>query len=322
VQEERQRVADERERYLALNDRVFALYGEGRLAEALDVVDEESEALPGWRSRTSYWRACLLGALGRPDESLATLRSGVDAGLWWRPDWLTTDHDLEPLWDLPDFAEIVSGSERRQAAANAGRPERPEVHVFRPAGEPRGLLVALHMYGVTADESAPYWRSATDDGLLVAVPESTWIQADGRPCWDEDEAARRDVALAVEEARAAAPGVDDLILAGASQGGMRAIEMTLRGEPGNARAVIGVVAGLADLDLLEETARSAARRGVRGWLLTGDRDAAQQAVELLHAQLRDAGLDCRIDVIPGLGHTFPRDFGERLKATLPFLLGD
>jgi hypothetical protein len=82
------------------------------------------------------------------------------------------------------------------------------------------------------------------------------------------------------------------------------------------------VAGLADLDLLEETARPAARRGVRGWLITGDRDAAQQAVELLHAQLLDAGLECRIDVIPGLGHTFPDDFGERLKAALPFLLGD
>jgi dienelactone hydrolase len=321
VQEERQRVADERERFLALNDRVFALYGEGRLAEALHVVDEESDGLPRWRSRTTYWRACLLGALGRPDESLAALRSGLDAGLWWRPDWLTTDQDLEPLWDLSDFAEIVSSSERRQAAANTGRPERPEVRIFPPAGEPRGLLVALHMYGVTADESASYWRAATEEGLAVAVPESTRIQADGLPCWDDEEAVRRDVALAIEEARTLTPGADDLILAGASQGGMRAIEMTLRGEPGNARAFIGVVAGLADLDLLEETARAAARRGVRGWLLTGDRDAAQQAVELLHAQLRDAGLDCRIDVIPGLGHTFPQDFGVRLKAALPFLAG-
>jgi predicted esterase len=321
VQEERQRVADERERYLALNDRVFALYGEGRLAEALDAVDEESAALPGWRSRTTYWRASLLSSLGRPDESLAALRSGLDAGLWWRPDWLTTDHDLEPLWDLPDFAEIVSRSERRQAAANAGGPERPEVRVFPTAGEARGLLVALHMYGVTADESAPYWRPATEQGLTVAIAESTWIQADGRPCWDDDEAARRDVALAVEEARAVASG-GDLILAGASQGGMRAIEMTLRGEAGNARAFIGVVAGLADLDLLEETGRAAARRGVRGWLLTGDRDAAQQAVELLHAQLNGAGLSCRLDVIPGLGHTFPHDFGDRLKAALPFLLGE
>jgi predicted esterase len=321
VQEERQRVADERERYLALNDRVFALYGEGRLAEALDAVEEGSEALPGWRSRTTYWRACLLSAIGRPDDSLAALRSGLDAGLWWRPDWLTTDQDLEPLWDLPDFAEIVSSSEQRQAAANTGRPERPEVRVFPPAGEPRGLLVALHMYGVTAEESAPNWRPATEEGLAVAVPDSTRIQGDGRPCWDDDEAARRDVALAVEEARASAPRFDDLILAGASQGGMRAIEMTLRGEPGNARAFIGVVAGLADLDLLEETAKDAASRGVRGWLLTGDRDAAQQAVELLHAQLTGAGLACRIDVIPGLGHTFPQDFGERLRSALPFLLG-
>lgn len=322
MQEERERIADERERFLAVNDRVFALYGEGRLPEALAVVEETSAELPGWRSRTIYWRACLLSLLGRPDEAMAALRSGLDAGLWWRPDWLTTDQDLEPLWDLPEFAEIVSASERGQAAANSGRSERPEIRMFRPSGEPRGLLVALHMYGVTAGESAPHWQPATEEGFVVAVPESTTAQADGRPCWDDDETASRDVAWAIEEARAQAPGVDDLILAGASQGGMRAIEMALRGEPGNARAFIGVVAGLADLDLLEQTAEAAARRGVRGWLLTGDHDAAQQAVELLHAQLSGAGIACRLDVIPGLGHTFPQDFEDRLKAALPFLLED
>lgn len=317
---ETDRVADEHERFLALNDQVFALYGEGRFAEALHVVEETAPTLPGWRSRTIYWRASLLSLVGRPEEAIEALRRGIDTGLWWRPDWLTTDQDLEPLWDLPGFAEVVSASELRQISGNAGRRERPEVHVLSPVGYPRGVLVALPMYGATAEESAPRWRPATEEGVVVAVAESTTIQADGMPCWDDDQAAHRDVKLAVEEARAVAPGVEDLVLAGASQGGMRAIEMTLRGEPG-ARAFIGVVAGLADPDLLEETAEGAARRGVRGWLLTGDRDAARQAVELLHVQLRDAGMDCRLDVIPGLGHTFPGDFEYRLRKALPFLLG-
>jgi dienelactone hydrolase len=318
---EANRVADEHERFLALNDRVFDLYGEGRLAEALDVVEETAQTLPGWRSRTIYWQAVLLSLVGRPKEAIEALRRGIDTGLWWRPDWLTTDQDLEPLWDLPEFAEIVSASEVRQTAANAVRRERPEVLVAAPVGQPRGVLVALPMYGATAEESAPHWRPASAEGLVVAVAESTTIQADGKPCWDDDRAAYRDVQLAVEEARAVAPGVGDLVLVGASQGGMRAIEMTLRGEPVNARAFIGVVAALADPDLLEETAEAAAKRGVRGWLLTGDRDAAQQAVELLHVQLRDAGMDCRLDVIPGLGHTFPGDFEDRLRKALPFLLG-
>ena len=317
---EADRVADERERFLALNDRVFDLYGEGRLAEALHVVEEAAETLPGWRSRTIYWEACLLSLVGRPKEAIEVLQRGIDAGLWWRPDWLTTDQDLEPLWDLPEFSEIVSASELRQIAANTRRRERPEVLVSSPMGHPRGVLVALPMYGVTAEESAPRWRPATEEGLVVAVAESTTIQADGKPCWDDDQAANRDVQLAVEETRSMAPGVHDLVLAGASQGGMRAIEMTLRGDPG-ARAFIGVVAALADPDLLEETAEAAAKRGVRGWLLTGDRDAARQAVELLHVQLRDAGMDCRLDVIPGLGHTFPGDFEDRLRKALPFLLG-
>jgi predicted esterase len=316
-------VPDERERFLALNDRVFALYGDGHLADALAAVEQEEASLPGWRSRTTYWRACLVAQLGGPEEALSVLRTGLDEGLWWRPDWLTTDEDLERLWDLPAFAEVVAESERRQQEANAGQPDRPRMLLFPPRGRPRGVLVALHMYGEPAEEAAPRWSSATDHGLAVCVPESTRVQAEGRPCWDDDMAATRDVTLAIEEAVAAHPEPREgaLVLAGASQGGMRAIELALLGEPVPARAFIGVVAGLADPDLVEGRAWEAAEHGLRGWLITGDRDAARQAVEVLHAQLSQAGLDCRLDHVPGLGHRFPDDFEERLGAMLPRLLG-
>jgi acetyl esterase/lipase len=318
--ERRDLEVEERERFLALSDRVYALYGEGRLAEALALVEGSEPKVPGWRSRTVYWKACLLSALGRPAEAMAALRKGLEAGLWWRPDWLTTDHDLEPLWDEAGYGEIIEESERRQLAANASRPERPEVLLFAPQAPPRGLVVALHMYGVTAAESAPYWRPATELGFALALPESTRIQAEGRPCWDDDDAAPGAVGAAVEEARVRYPFEGPVILGGASQGGMRAVEMALRGKPVEARAFIGVVAAVADPDLMEDTARDAADRGVRGWLITGDSDAARQGVELLHAQLSAAGVECRLDVIPGLGHTFPGDFGRHLADVLPWLL--
>jgi predicted esterase len=315
-----QPAAAERERYLALNDRVFALYGDERFSEALALVEEAEASLPGWRSRTGYWRACLQCLVGRPDDALETLQDGLRAGVWWRPDWLVTEHDLEPLWNRPGFQEVVAESERRQEAAGAGRPKRPKVLLFPPSGYPRGLLVALHMYGATAEESAPQWSPATEDGFLVCVPESTVVQADGHPCWDDDLAASRDVALAVEEAsgsRSVADGT--VILAGASQGGMRAVEMALRGRPVSATGFIGVAAGLADPDLVEQAGPGAAHRGLRGWLLTGTRDAARQAVETLHAQLGEEGIPCRLDVLPEQGHTFPPDFPDRLRAVLPSL---
>ena len=314
--------AAERERYLALNDRVFALYGEERFSEALALVEDDEAFLPGWRSRTAYWKACLQSLVGRPDDALETLQVGLAAGLWWRPDWLVTEHDLEPLWNRRGFQQVVAESERRQAAANAGRPKRPRVLLLPPSGRPRGLLVALHMYGATAEESAPQWSPATEDGFLVCVPESTVVQADGHPCWDDDLVASRDVALAVEEAMESQPiGEALVILAGASQGGMRAVEMTLRGRPVPARGFIGVVAGLADPDLVEQAGPAAARRGVRGWLLTGTVDAARQAVETLHAQLGEQEIPCRLDVLPDHGHTFPPDFPDRLRAALPSLTG-
>jgi predicted esterase len=314
-------VPDERERFLALNDRVFALYGDGRLAEALAAVDQEEPSLPGWRSRTTYWRACLISQLDSPEGALGVLRKGLDEGLWWRPDWLTTDEDLERLWDLPEFAEVVAESERRQQAANAGQPDRPRVLLFPPPGQPRGLLVALHMYGESADEAAPRWTSAREQGLAVCVPESTRVGAEGRPCWDDEMAAARDITLAIEEARSAHPVPDEaMILAGASQGGMRAIELALLGEPEPARAFIGVVAAMADPDLVEGKGREAADRGLRGWLVTGDRDAARQAVEVLHAQLSQAGVDCRLDHVPDLGHRYPDDLEDRMRTILPWLL--
>ena len=312
---------EERERFVALNDDVFALYGEGRLAEALETVEASEPLLPRWRSRTLYWRACLLAQLGRPEEALATLKDGLADGLWWRPDWLTTDHDLERLWDLPGFDEVVMESEHRQVKANAAQPDRPHMLVLPPTGQPRGALVALHMYGATPEESAPWWRAATELGLVVCLPRSTRVQAEGHPCWDDDMAAARDVAVAVETAMSAHPVPGgSLILAGASQGGVRAIEMALLGEP-PAGAFIGIVAGVADPDLLEGHVDEAVARGLRGWLLTGERDAARQAVELLHHQLTEAGMECRLDVVPGLGHAFPEDFPQRLRAALRSLLG-
>jgi predicted esterase len=312
---------EEHDRFLALNDRVFALYGDGRFGEALALVEEVEPSLPGWRSRTTYWRACLECVVGRPDAALGALQWGLEAGLWWRPDWLVTDHDLEPLWNRAGFKEVVAESERRQQAANARRPERPEVLLFPPSGEPRGLLVALHMYGTTAERSAPFWRPAAGAGFVVCLPESTTVQADGLPCWDDDTAADRDVALGIEEAlRAHELAGRPVVIAGASQGGVRAAEMALRGRPIAASGVIGVVAGLADPDLIEGSAAAASGRGLRAWLLTGEQDAARQAVETFHAQLTGHGIPCRLDVVKGLGHTFPRDFEDRLRAVLPSLV--
>jgi predicted esterase len=329
VGEERERAApagrapsaEEHDRFLALNDRVFALYGDGRFGEALALVEEAEPSLPGWRSRTTYWRACLECVLGRPDAALGALQWGLEGGVWWRPDWLVTDHDLEPLWNRAGFKEVVAESERRQQAANADRPRRPKVLLFPSRGEPRGLLVALHMYGATADRSAPLWRPAADAGFVVCLPESTTVQADGLPCWDDDVATDRDVALGIEEAMQAHEVTGrPVVLAGASQGGVRAAEMALRGRPVAAGAFIGIVAGLADPDLIEGTAEAASERGLRAWLLTGERDAARQGVETFHAQLSGYGIPCRLDVVEDLGHTFPNDFEDRLRAVLPALV--
>jgi hypothetical protein len=68
--------------------------------------------------------------------------------------------------------------------------------------------------------------------------------------------------------------------------------------------------------------RTAARRGVRGCLITGSRDPTSQPILALHRVLTEQGLSCRLDDAVSLGHEYSQDSGDRLEAALPFLLGD
>jgi predicted esterase len=100
--------------------------------------------LPAWRADLAHLSACLLAADGRPAEALAELRAAYAEGAWWHRRILLDDDDLAVLRDEPEFTDLARRSHARALAAGA-HPLPPLVH--RPAGPPRGLLVALHGAG-------------------------------------------------------------------------------------------------------------------------------------------------------------------------------
>jgi predicted esterase len=137
----------------------------------------------------------------------------------------------------------------------------------------------------------------------VAVPESAVHDAAGAPCWDDDDLAERDACIALDEAQRAHPfGDSHVVLAGASQGAAQAT------------GFIGVV-GATPLDKLGTA------DGVRGWLIAGEDDVVvRRGQEALHAELVRRGIDCRLEVVPGLGHWYPVAFATRLARTLDFVM--
>ena len=298
---------------------VLALYEQGRYREALEVVRREAPRFRDRPARMSYWEACLLCRTGSPDEAAEVLRRGSERGLWWS-DFIWEDPDLEPILDRPEIAEIRRDSGRRRLDALASRPVLPRLLVLPPNEPPRAMAIALHMYGAGPEATAEHWRGMTEAGIAVVLPESTQTGMDGTPAWDDRKRTERDVGHAAADGSRIVGGGDmPLILAGASQGGRRAIEMAMAGIPVEPVAFIGIVASAPEAG--SETAiRAAAARGLRGWLVTGDRDPTRQGLLTLHRELTSQGMACRLDDIPGLGHEYPRDLAERCVSALDFLL--
>lgn len=304
-----------------LQERVFALYVDQRFGEIRELLDGAVERFPRWRSRITYWQACVDSLLGNPELAVERLRRGAEAGMSWSDTSLHTDPDLAAARGQPGYEDMLGEVRKATERANADRPERPEVLLFAPEGEPvRGLLIGLHMYARSAAASAPYWRPAIEMGLVVVVPESTQVGGDGEPAWAHAAVTARDVRLAREEALQRYPeAAAATVIGGASQGGGRAATIALTGKPFACQGLVAVVSAYPELSDLPATARGAAARGLRASLLTGDRDTTRDQVEHLYADLLAAGVRTELEVVPSLGHEFPDDFPEHLRRAIGFI---
>lgn len=160
-----------------------------------------------------------------------------------------------------------------------------------------------------------------DQGLLVAIPRSSQQLGMDSFGWDDRERTARDITeahdrlCAMEQFDAARA-----IVAGASQGGAMALDMALSGTLVPARGFIVVVPAIHDLDALVSDVESAVQRGVRGWVVTGERDYGRDPAVPLGQRLNDLGVPRHVEVVPGLGHDFPNDFADRLPSALNYAL--
>jgi len=308
--------------FQSLQRSVFALHQQGKFREALEVALLATEKFPDRSVDTSYWLACLYSRLGELDMALRALEAAMEHGLWWSEQVLLNDLDLQPLHDCEGFKAILAECRRLKRAAQAEA--KPKLLVFTPEDytprQARPLLIALHWRGSSAQDFAPYWKTALSLGFIIGVPQSSQLFAKDKFCWDDDEQAEREVAEAYSQLRNSyAVDPDQVILAGASQGGALAIMLALKGAI-PCRGFIAVIPAFREVEAFIPWAGEAASRGLRGWMLTGENDVRLPKVERLQAELVRKGLVCELVVEMGLGHDFPSDFGAKLPSAVSFIL--
>jgi len=305
--------------FLQLQQQVFALYGEKKYAQALEVIQQALPQTPDYAARLTNWQACLLCLQGQPDQALKVLQDGLEQGLWFSRNRLTSDPDLAPIQQRLEFAAVVEESERRKQVAQAQI--QPKLRVFAPKyfDEQTPLLMAFHMRWSNLEETFPHWLSAVDRGVFLAVLQSSQLEGPNEYCWD-------DFAQTEQEAKSAFAVLqtqhlfnpDYIVLGGASQGAGLALRLALsRSIP--AKGFIAVV-GAPNPEAFLPHLESAVQKGLKGTFMTGDRDRARPHIESVYGELHSRGLECRLEVIPNLGHDYPVDMPERLERALGFIM--
>jgi predicted esterase len=303
--------------FAAVRRQVLELHSAGDYATALEVARVAAADFPDEAARTTYWIACLLSLLGAPERGLETLEDGARRGLWWAPQMLEADPDLEPMRADDRFRAIVESGRRAQASAAARPPVEPIVRL--PAsGQPRAALVMLHARGQRAQDVVEPFAAATD--VLLVAPYSTQPFDTRDSCWDEPQRAEADVQRAVESTLAGEVDLP-LVVAGFSQGAALAVFLAA---VGRLRGLVGCLAVAPSAAWARELigSETPSARGLRFALIIGDLDQRLDDCRRFAEELRAGGAEVRLDVVAGLGHDYPVDFRQRLPAIMDWLLSD
>ncbi len=311
--------------WAVLSRRLFALYQAGDYGAALEEVREAAPRFPDRVATTTFWTACLQSRSGDPAAGLATLRDGVDSGLWWAEDTLRRDDDLEPLWGLPEFEALVQECARRRERAKGT--VASELHVVEPEGGDgsRPLVIALHGRMGRSEDALASWRAVVSAGAVLAVVRSVQPLSPDTYGWDAQETGARQVGD--EYARLVAEQRFDpakVVLVGFSQGAALAVIEAVRGERVPACGFVAVAPSFGEAPRLpmpsDDELRAAAARGLRGYIVTGENDVLLQPTLDFQAAAQRAGLELNLEIEPGLGHEFPPDLDAWIPRVLEIVL--
>ena len=266
----------------------------------------------------AYNLACVDAREKKPDAAFKQLERAIGAG-FDEEATLKEDPDLAPLRGRPQWAGILAGARKNEAAGDAAVVN--EGIFVAPPGAPIGVLVLLHDAAsdpLTA--SNLFLQAAHARRLFVAAPRGPSRTAQRRFGWGAD--ARTflavDSAIAAARKKAGKPNLP-VLLAGIGFGGTKACRAAVQ-KPG-AYSGLASLGGAFDPGDMPIAQAAGALRGFP--LFFGvPRDASQNLRDAFSRgadALRGAGLAPAVGEWPSAGA--PQNFPSAVKAALDGLMG-
>jgi 2-polyprenyl-3-methyl-5-hydroxy-6-metoxy-1,4-benzoquinol methylase/predicted esterase len=314
---------DTRERgtYQEMRAYVGELFQQKKYAEAAAVLERVLDRFPDNVKANTFNLAAARLLMGDQDKAMQALEEGLRRGVFYSQ-WDFDGEVMAPLKTHAKFQAFWTHNLEHHAEAQSKAVMKLEV-VTPPgydASKRYPLFVALHGGGENTAVFKPNWVSPRLQAeFIVAYVQSSQVADMTGFHWQDEAVTRRDLQVAYAEAVAKYP-VDRarVIVGGFSSGGFASLITAFH----QFIPVRGFVALCPEVpaSITDAEIAGAAKRGLRGSLLTTELDRRVAAQRALAERWKAFGLDGEFLVTPNIGHWYPKDFAQQLDRAIDRVL--
>ncbi|MFC4025493.1 DUF3089 domain-containing protein [Oceanobacillus longus] len=305
-------------RFIKIQQKAVNLVQEENFTEAALLLEKAKEQFPGKLDRLGHWKAGIYMLQGNNDQAISEISEVLDQGLWWNPELLTNDTELQPLKEKEEFQKVLKLCKEKYEAEKKNAKASLQV-----VGNPQAntSIFALHWKGSNAKDFTEQWsESGILSKYLLGFPQSSQLFSYECFSWDNQGVAEKDVTDTFNQfERKYDLATKENIIAGASQGGKTAIELSLKNNLERINGFIAIVPSFENTEEIEEILQLNCEINVRGCVITGDKDPFYNMTLKTVAILRDNGVPCKLIVKKGMGHSLPDDLTNQLIEAVEYI---
>ena len=296
------------------------LYQSGKYDAFIDLYKKELDNFPEHLPEMIHDLAFVYLANGDNVNALAFLSAGLERGYFFGlPEWGTF---VQQLGDDQKFKKLRSYNQKLQGIASQST--RPQWSVVSPDGyDPLGsypLFISLHGYNQNIETMRRFWHTPLMKEVFIhAYLQSSQVVDLKNFGWDDGILAYQEIVQMVSEITDHHPvNLNRIVIGGFSQGGTLSIDIAMN-QALPVRGFIALCPHKPDC-LQPESLRNLRDIGLKGVILTGEKDAALNSQKEMVCDFEQAKIPCRFEVTPGMAHWFPENLPDQLNKALQFLL--
>jgi len=300
-----------------VKNEVTHLFKQQKYEEAASVYESVLKQFPEELSTMTWDLAILYKMLGKFEKSMDMFEYGLERKITY-PLWPGAGL-FAPLETFDRFKKIKEINAQLQAEATAQT--EAEVVVITPEGysdsdqKKYPLFIALHGWNGDAQSFQKFWKSTkTDKEYIQAFVQSSQVIAKNGFGWTDFQLGRKDITKIYKKVVQEYPvDTQQVIIGGFSQGGQMALDIAIH----NIIPTIGFVAlkpggGIPD-DFNLEAVKKAVQRGLRGSIITGEKDHSLEDQKKMAKIFEQAKLPHQFIINKDQGHWFTTDFSQQLE---------